>query len=118
MVLFQRTIILQLYILAAVRASPQISWSPCNETEFPSAISNDCGTLEVPRDYTDPDSEPLALELLRVPALVQPSNGSILFNFGGPGEAARGTLSGYGPIFQQLVSRCSDSFREEKRRER
>jgi hypothetical protein len=55
----------------------------------------------VPRDYTDPESKPLALELLRVPALVQPSNGSILFNFGGPGEAARGTLSGYGPIFQQ-----------------
>jgi hypothetical protein len=101
MVLFQRTIILQLSILAAARASPQISWNPCNETEFPSAIPNDCGTLEVPRDYTDPESKPLALELLRVPALVQPSNGSILFNFGGPGEAARGTLSGYGPIFQQ-----------------
>ncbi|KAL2795432.1 Alpha/Beta hydrolase protein [Aspergillus keveii] len=103
MILSYRTLLLPLSLLAAVLASPQISWNPCNETEFPSAIPNDCGTLEVPLDYTDPESKPLALELLRVPALVRPSNGSILFNFGGPGEAARGTLSGYGPIFQQLT---------------
>ncbi|KAL2831844.1 hypothetical protein BJY01DRAFT_254128 [Aspergillus pseudoustus] len=107
MVTSPRTLFLQLSILAAARASadrsPKISWNPCNETEFPSAIPNDCGTLGVPRDYSNLDSEPLALDLLRVPALSQPSNGSILFNFGGPGEPARATLSAYGPILQQLT---------------
>ncbi|KAL3464861.1 Alpha/Beta hydrolase protein [Aspergillus heterothallicus] len=102
-----RAITFQLSALAAIQAtfvsSSKISWNACNETEFPSAIPIECGTLEVPRDYTIPNSKPLTLELLRVPAMSQPSNGSILFNFGGPGELARGALNGFGPILQQLT---------------
>jgi hypothetical protein len=59
-----------------------------------------CGTLEVPLDYTnESSSETITLELVKWPAATQPApRGSILLNFGGPG--ADGVLSflGYLPL--------------------
>ncbi len=73
---------------------PKIQWGACNETAINSTLPVECGNLGVPLDYTEPTSnETLTLELLRVPAAVQPSRGSILFNFGGPGVTGRGALA-------------------------
>lgn len=64
-----------------------------------------CGNLEVPLDYTEPSSNAtLTLQLARVPASSQPSKGSILFNFGGPGATGRGTLGLLGPALLALTS--------------
>lgn len=45
----------------------------------------DCANLTVPLDYTQPDSNlTIDLQLARIPALKQPSRGSIIVHFGGP----------------------------------
>lgn len=67
-----------------------IKWAKC-----PSAVSNqsglpvECAQYGVPLDYTDKKcNETALLNLIRVPATKQPSLGSILLNYGGPGEEA------------------------------
>ncbi|KAH7244882.1 TAP-like protein-domain-containing protein [Fusarium solani] len=53
-----------------------------------------CAKLKVPLDYTDPDNKKeVALDLTKIEALKKPSKGSILINFGGPGEPARASLT-------------------------
>lgn len=73
------------------QSNSTLQWAKCegvNET-----LPVDCSSLDVPLDYTDPASDKkLNLQLLRVLAPVQPSKGSILTNFGGPGFEARNTL--------------------------
>lgn len=98
--------IIILPLLASVQATytgPKIRWGPCNTTEFSTTLKILCGTLSVPLDYTDKSfGETLELQLLKLPALIQPSKGSILHNFGGPGEEARHTmiLPSIGPVLQ------------------
>jgi pimeloyl-ACP methyl ester carboxylesterase len=55
-----------------------------------------CATLTVPVDYTQPDGEQVDIAVARVRA-GDPDRrlGSLVFNFGGPGDAGTGTLSGY-----------------------
>lgn len=75
---------------ALVHQSNNIEWQDCDPAEFNNTVSLECGTLLVPLDYTSPNSsEQLQLRLIRTPAVTQPSKGSILFNFGGPGEPGR-----------------------------
>jgi hypothetical protein len=79
--------LLQLSLIAAAQAkhSQAISWSPCalNGTTVPLS----CGSLTVPLDYTDTHlNATLDLQLYRISATKSPSKGSILFNFGGPGD--------------------------------
>ena len=52
-----------------------------------------CATLTVPVDYSQPDGEQVKLAVARVPAS-QPKQrvGSLVFNFGGPGDAGTETL--------------------------
>lgn len=90
--------ILQLPFFAAANINPfgppKIQWGACTETAINSALPIECGNLGVPLDYTEPTSNAsLTLELLRVSAAIQPSKGSILFNFGGPGSTGRGALA-------------------------
>ena len=64
-----------------------IKWGPC---DFESAGTRpiECGTLDVPLDYTDGASrEKLTLSLIKSPApnKTATEKKSILFNFGGPG---------------------------------
>lgn len=68
-----------------------INWRPC---DFNGTQPILCGNLSVPLDYTDAKSNAtLRLELVKVPAAKTPSKGSILFNFGGPGEEAQQTMA-------------------------
>ncbi|EMR68213.1 putative tap domain-containing protein [Eutypa lata UCREL1] len=81
----------------------KIQWGPCDDIEINSTIPYDCSDIRVPLDYTKPESnETLTLQLLRLPAVVQPSLGSIQLNFGGPGEAGRGSLVQLGATLQAL----------------
>ena len=76
----------------------------CNETigyAEPSESAIDCATLRVPLDYTEPEStEFLDLNLIRVPATRGASKGSLLFNFGGPGDSGVEVLALHGNFFQ------------------
>ncbi|KAL4808175.1 TAP-like protein-domain-containing protein [Aspergillus unguis] len=86
--LFPATIAFSLFSAAAAK----INWGQCDESHqytLPSGSPIQCASLDVPFDYTDPDSnETLTLELVRVPAPLG-SKGSILTNPGGPGGLGR-----------------------------
>jgi len=89
----------------ALRASCSIiEWAPCNDDEFNTTLPVQCGSLPVPLDYTQASGETITLEVIRIPASIQPSKGSILFNFGGPGLPARDDLVTLGPVLQQYVT--------------
>lgn len=73
-----------------------IQWGQCAE-EFEGNrtvnVTILCARLPVPLDYTNSSSKQvIELQLLRAPAVKQPSKGSILFNFGGPGQISRNDL--------------------------
>ena len=59
----------------------QVGWRECRGTM-------ECGGLEVPLDYADPDGERIALTVLRVPATHPDQRiGSLVVNPGGPGAS-------------------------------
>ncbi|CAI4212347.1 unnamed protein product [Parascedosporium putredinis] len=58
-----------------------------------------CSKLNVPLDYTDKSSnKTLELDLIKYPAQNGPSQGSILLNFGGPGQDGLNSMVAYAPI--------------------
>lgn len=62
-------------------ASASIAWESCGRAE--------CGTLDVPVDYDDPDGPSLTLSLSRVPASDEDERiGPLFVNPGGPGGTA------------------------------
>lgn len=78
--------------LAHTRDEKSIKFQPCPELNARITTVNgvegtsfDCAKLSVPLDYTNPDSEPLELDLFRVNATEEPVLGTVLINFGGPG---------------------------------
>ncbi|KAK3360706.1 Alpha/Beta hydrolase protein [Lasiosphaeria hispida] len=98
-----------LLLLARLASCSNIQWSRCKEGEFNTTLSLQCGTLPVPLDYTQPNSSmTFNLEIIRIPAPVQPSRGSIQLNFGGPGSPARGDAVALGPLLQQLSGSAYD----------
>jgi pimeloyl-ACP methyl ester carboxylesterase len=69
--------------------SSSVEWTEC---EYPFQNDYDlpieCGTLDVPLDYTDEDNEyALSLNLIKIPASRDDKLGHMLFNPGGPGES-------------------------------
>lgn len=81
-------------------AASTIEWAACLE-ELAFNPDFECAALPVPRDYTATENDTtINLELLRVPAAVQPSKGTILFNFGGPGYPGRSDLNGSAPRYR------------------
>lgn len=89
--------------LAQSRSLPNdnLQWTTtCPDITTNSTLPYDCSELQVPLDYDKPASGSLDLQLLRIPSPSQPAKGSILFNFGGPGEEARNTLLLLGPHLQ------------------
>ncbi|KAK7954534.1 TAP-like protein-domain-containing protein [Apiospora saccharicola] len=80
-----------------------IHWGPCPGGAAAAPIV--CGELPVPLDYTSNQTgEMLTLQLTKVPATAQPSRGSILLNFGGPGNDGRTLLAQYAPLLPLWVS--------------
>jgi pimeloyl-ACP methyl ester carboxylesterase len=74
-----------------------LQWGPCDiETE---GLPVECAKLTVPLDYTDTASnKTLDLDVIKYPAQNGPSQGSILLNFGGPGQDGLNSMIGYAPI--------------------
>ncbi|KUJ14505.1 uncharacterized protein LY89DRAFT_736537 [Mollisia scopiformis] len=74
-----------------------IIWYPCGDS---TTIPYSCGNLTVPLDYTDHSSaKTLSLSLVKVNATKQPSQGSILFNPGGPGEIGTSFVAATADVF-------------------
>ncbi|KAE8365932.1 Alpha/Beta hydrolase protein [Aspergillus caelatus] len=89
--------------------SDGLNWAPCNldlpeGLEPASTVPVDCATLEVPLDYTNPDSKPLDLQLVKISASKEPVKGSIIFNPGGPGSSGIDELylQGKGEVYRDL----------------
>jgi pimeloyl-ACP methyl ester carboxylesterase len=93
------SLILGLVPVGASRAAPPvptINWSPCyREFGFPF----ECGTLQVPLDYSNPGRASISIAVVRLPA-GDPANkiGSIFFNPGGPGGSGVEFLIFAGPF--------------------
>jgi hypothetical protein len=106
--MMQHAIVMSMSVMATAivlsEALPTIDWFACAQN---ASISTMCGTLQVPLDYTSALlNKSIALQLVKVcfeadidvvPAMnaanvgqinatSQPSKGSILFDFGGPGN--------------------------------
>ncbi|EME78055.1 uncharacterized protein MYCFIDRAFT_19592, partial [Pseudocercospora fijiensis CIRAD86] len=84
---------------AAKTNTSRIEWGPCNQTEVNTTgtAPTQCGTLPVPLDYTNTSSEEtLNLQLINIPAPIEPCKGSIQFNLGGPGATTRQDLASLG----------------------
>ncbi len=89
-----------LVIAACTRNTPVASHSP---TPSPGKIAwtacaggFQCGTLQVPLDYSNPGARTISLALIRKPATgpVNPISSSLLINPGGPGESGVEFLRG------------------------
>lgn len=72
------------------RNQSSIEWGPCGDDLPTEGLNVQCGKLTVPLDYNGNEAgsnRTIDLELIRHPAREQPApKGSILLNFGGPGE--------------------------------
>ncbi|RSM06178.1 hypothetical protein CEP52_005840 [Fusarium oligoseptatum] len=108
--------------LAATLASPQpqltsliesrsstLDWEPCDldlSDEIKAAMRERgyCATLEVPLDYTSPQSDKtIKLQLIRFNATKEPFKGSVLWNPGGPGISGIETFATLGPDFRDII---------------
>lgn len=82
------------------RDDATIEWKAC-ELGLKEAVPFLCGSLTVPLDYTNESNDAtIDLDLQKVEALTQPSKGSILLNFGGPGSSGKPDLAYFAPILQ------------------
>src|SRR4051794_25044054 len=66
-------------------AAPALKFKPCGQTA--EAASTECATATLPMDYDHPNGRKVHIAVGRVPAAGK-SQGSLFFNFGGPGGAA------------------------------
>ena len=73
-------------------------------TNNPGNVPIDCATLKVPLDYADNDSnEKLTLNLVRSPATAVEKLGTILTNFGGPGQEGLPNMPIFAPILSPIL---------------
>ncbi|NJQ00955.1 alpha/beta fold hydrolase [Streptomyces zingiberis] len=84
-------------------------WSACEApaadgpTARPPGGAWECATVRVPLDYREPDGDTLGIALIRTPATGEGrKRGSLLFNFGGPGNSGVASLPGWGTTFRDL----------------
>jgi pimeloyl-ACP methyl ester carboxylesterase len=105
-------VLVTILLAACTRSSPNPSHSP-TPSPVPSKIAwtdcgggFQCGTLQVPLDYTKPDGRKISLALLRKPTTQQTGRiGSLLMNPGGPGESGIDFLRGDVSSLRNLNSR-------------
>jgi hypothetical protein len=99
------TVLFLSVLTPAAVAGAKIQWKACQPGEFNTTLNIQCGTLQVPLDYSQTDStKTLDLGIVKILASVQPPRGSIQLNFGGPGAPARQSLIDYGGLLQQYVA--------------
>jgi pimeloyl-ACP methyl ester carboxylesterase len=85
--------------------APSITWGDCASGNFSNV---DCGTIEVPVDYSNPDGDTITLVMARLLANETTRQGSMLFNPGGPGAGAMSAVfaaaQGYQVWSEELTS--------------
>jgi hypothetical protein len=89
------------WLVYTTPCAAKVEWGPCDEREFNTTLTLECGVVKVPLDYSDPNSTTFDLEIVKIATLVKPSKGSILHNFGGPGLESRQSLILLGHVLQQ-----------------
>ncbi|SPO02593.1 related to hydrolases or acyltransferases (alpha/beta hydrolase superfamily) [Cephalotrichum gorgonifer] len=92
------------------RSAKEIQWNPCgDELGINATTPLFCGSLTVPLDYTEPESEEtLDLQVMKIPASREPSKGSVFFNFGGPGGSGIVEMAVLGEVLRALVGGSYD----------
>jgi hypothetical protein len=77
-----------------------ITWHSCNDKSIDSEDSDkfDCGTVDVPLDYAQPDGEKISIALIRLRASGSRS-GAILYNPGGPGGSGFDYVASMGQTY-------------------
>ena len=76
--------------------SNSLQWGPCN---LNTTLPVQCAKLAVPLDYTDKScNKTLDLDVIKYPAQKGPSKGSIMLNFGGPGQDGLNSMLDYAPL--------------------
>lgn len=101
-ILLHACLLIQVGLAATSSGGNRINWGSCPDINSTEPIQ--CANLSVPLDYTQLKSnKTLQLQLLRIPALRQPSKGSILFNFGGPSVAGRPAMATSGSLFRKYL---------------
>lgn len=83
---------------------PSLSWGPCELPGFNYSLVTSpiqCIKYAVPLDYTNPESEQLDLQLIKVNATKEPFLGSVLFNPGGPGSSGVEDVAQKGHIYSE-----------------
>ncbi|KAH8903629.1 TAP domain-containing protein [Coniochaeta sp. PMI_546] len=92
---FSFSIALALATAAVQVVAEPIQWQSCTEPDLLNSTAPLlCGNLSVPLDYTNANSSAtVVLQLVKASATSPSPNGSIIFNFGGPGEPDRLNLA-------------------------
>ncbi|KAI1099023.1 TAP-like protein-domain-containing protein [Jackrogersella minutella] len=73
-----------------------IQWGPC---KLDTTLPVQCAKLPVPLDYTDKSgNQTLNLDVIKYPAQKQPKRGSIILNFGGPGQDGLNSMLAYADL--------------------
>ncbi|EFL34702.1 protease [Streptomyces viridochromogenes DSM 40736] len=96
----------------------QLNWKACPAPDeaqgggtAPSPLPDggewQCATMKAPLDWHDPKGDTIDLELIRARTSGSESEriGSLIFNFGGPGQSGVTTLPGFGEDFETLRTR-------------
>ena len=87
-------------VLRSEPSGATITWHSCNDQSIDSEDSDkfDCGTVDVPLDYAQPDGEKISIALIRLRASGSRS-GAILYNPGGPGASGFDYVAGMGQTY-------------------
>ncbi|MFI1353809.1 alpha/beta hydrolase [Streptomyces sp. NPDC020898] len=93
--------------LPASLTSQKLDWGRCKGTSDSPTPGSDwqCATLKVPLDYAKADGETIGLSLIRARASGGNRIGSLLFNFGGPGQSGVSVMPSYAGTVSALGER-------------
>ncbi|KAL7619812.1 hypothetical protein AAE478_010357 [Parahypoxylon ruwenzoriense] len=88
--------------------SSTLQWGPCQLREN-TTLPVQCAKLTVPLDYkNESDTRTIDLDVIRYPAQKEPKRGSILLNFGGPGQDGLNSMVSYAPIMGPVTGGYHD----------
>ncbi|KAI0382424.1 TAP-like protein-domain-containing protein [Hypomontagnella monticulosa] len=83
-----------------------LQWGPC---DLNTTLPVQCAKLTVPLDYTNSlSNETLELDVIRYPAQKEPKRGSIMLNFGGPGQDGLESMLDYAEIMAPVTGGYHD----------
>ncbi|WP_405644472.1 alpha/beta hydrolase [Streptomyces uncialis] len=82
--------------------SQHLRWTPCADLPM-NPEDMRCAHVTVPLDYAAPGKGTVSIALARIASTSAHPRGSVLLNFGGPGDPGIVTLAGFGRTFNDLT---------------